>query len=223
MNGSRWSLIVGGAAVLSLATARLSLRAQDRSIVDAPERSAPSATASDRNVEAPGSVQDALERPFAMPFATPTRLDEVCRHLQRSLKAPVVLDIAALDRQDVRPDDTVQLELEAVRLKTGLKLLLDQLGLTYKVVPGDNLLVVTDERGSEDPLDRVLDELRALHRDLHDVQDSVDDLRWMLGLDEEDDGPRVRKPTIIEDLPIPLEENRPEPAEPAGPRPRSGI
>jgi hypothetical protein len=222
MRGSRWRWVIGGAAVLALATARLSLKAQDRPIVDEPTRPGPRSASTVRSDAAACSVQDALERPFTLPFASPTRLDEVCRHLQRSLKAPVVLDIAALDRQDVRPDDTVQLELDGVRLKTGLKLLLDQVGLTYKVVSGDNLLVVTDRHGSDDPLDRVLDELRALHRDLHDVQDSVDDLRWTLGL-EEDEGPRMRKPTIIEELPVPLQEDRPDPAEPAGPRPRSGI
>ena len=39
-----------------------------------------------------------------------------------------MLDLAALDRQGVEPDEAVQLELEGVRLKTGLKLLLDQVG-----------------------------------------------------------------------------------------------
>ena len=53
------------------------------------------------------------------------------------IKGAVVLDLAALGRQDVEPDDPVQLELEGVRLKTGLKLLLDQVGLTFRVVAED--------------------------------------------------------------------------------------
>src|SRR5205814_10017744 len=94
----------------------------------------------------------------------------------------------------------VQLELDGVRLKTGLKLLLDQVGLTYHVVIEDNLLILTDREGSEDPLDRIWAELRALHRDLHDVQDAVDDLTELVG-GEKGEGPRVRKPTIIEEMP----------------------
>ena len=122
------------------------------------------------------SVQDVLLRPYRFPFNQPTTLTQVCLHLKQTLGVPVVLDIAALERQDVDADDTVQLELDGVRLKTGLKLLLDQVGLTYQVVPDDNLLIVTDRQGSEDPLDRVWTELRSLHRDLHDVQDTVDEL-----------------------------------------------
>src|SRR5262249_2636338 len=121
-----------------------------------------------------GSVQDVLLRPYHFPFNRPTTLSQVCLHLKQTLGVPVVLDIAALGRQGVEPDDTVQLEPDGVRLKTGLKLLLDQVGLTYQVVPDDNLLILTDREGSDDPLDRVWIELKALHRDLHDVQDAVD-------------------------------------------------
>jgi hypothetical protein len=120
--------------------------------------------------------------------------------LRQTLRAAVVLDLAALDRQKVEADDSVQLELEGVRLKTGLKLLLDQVNLTFHVVPEDNLMIITDREGSEDPSERVWSELRALHRDLHDVQDSLEDLRDYFG-DEQGDGPRVRKPTIIEEMP----------------------
>jgi hypothetical protein len=146
------------------------------------------------------SAQDVLLRPFHFPFKTPTTLTQVCVHLKRMLGVPVVLDIAALGRQDVEPDDTVQLELDGVRLKTGLKLLLDQVGLTYHVVPEDNLLIITDREGAEDPLDRIWSELRTLHRDLHDLQDAVDDLIDALYEDEEGTS-RVRKPTIIEEKP----------------------
>ena len=94
----------------------------------------------------------------------------------------------------------MQLELEGVRLKTGLKLLLDQVGLTYRVVAEDNLMIITDQEGSEDPADRIWAELRALHRDLHAVQDAVDDLTDYLGR-RSGEGARVRKPTIIEEMP----------------------
>ena len=145
------------------------------------------------------SLHDALSRPFAFPFSKPTTLDQVVAHLSTELNAPVALDRAALDRLDVRPDDTVQLDLKGARLKTGLKLLLDQLDLTYRVEEDDNLLVITDQTGATDPLDHVLDELKALHRDVHDVQDAVEEIRAAMGLGE--GGEKLRKPTIIEEVP----------------------
>jgi len=146
------------------------------------------------------TVSDALLRPFPFAFSRPTALAHVCASLRRALKAPVVLDLAALKRQSVEPEDTVQLELEGVRLKTGLKLLLDQLGLTYRVIAEDNLMIITDLEGAEDPAERILAELRSLHRELHDVQDAVDELRDYL-VDQPAEGPRMRKPTIIEEMP----------------------
>jgi hypothetical protein len=140
-----------------------------------------------------------LLRPYHFPFSKPTPLSQVCAHFKETLKAAVVLDLAALDRQDVEPDDPIQLELDGVRLKTGLKLLLDQVGLTYRVVAEDNLMIITDREGSDDQGDRIWSELRALHRDLHELQGDVDELRDYLGDDRE--GGHVRKPTIIEELP----------------------
>ena len=127
------------------------------------------------------TIQEALLRPYRFPFSRPTSLEQVCSHLKETLKGSVVLDLAALDRKSVEPEETVQLELEGVRLKTGLKLLLDQVGLTYRVVAEDNLMIITDQEGSEDPADRIWAELRALHRDLHAVQDAFDDLSAMPG------------------------------------------
>jgi hypothetical protein len=123
-----------------------------------------------------------------------------------------VLDLAALRRQGVGPEDRVQLELDGVRLKTGLKLLLDQVSLTYQVAAEDNLLIITDHQGAEDPLDRIWAELRALHRDVHDVQDALDELSDLVA-GEPGEGPRVHKPTIIEEMP---EEDRSKPGDPRG-------
>jgi len=214
-------------ATVVIASTRFSLKAQDQpkatesAAVDKDEvplkLELPKETTNRQ--ETATSVLEALERPFPLPFGTPTRLEEACAHLRRILRAPVVLDIAALNRQDVRVDDPVELDLEGVRLKTGLKLLLDQVGLTYKVVPEDNLLIITDERGAEAPLSQVRAELKAIHRDLHEVQNAVDELRDAMGLDG---GPRVRKPTIIEELPEQPAEKKAAPAEPQS-RTRPGI
>jgi hypothetical protein len=217
-----WMLLVGGVMIGLVASGRIVVHAQDRGQTGPRDsgrarrggpaegpvlerRSAqaePAAPPVSREPSRSGAttVQDVLLRPFHFSFARPTSLAQVCIQLKESLGVPVVLDIAALGRQDVDPDDTVQLELDGVRLKTGLKLLLDQVGLTYHVVPEDNLLIITDREGSDDPLDRIWTELRTLHRDLHEVQDAVDELTDALYGDKED-GPRVRKPTIIEEKP----------------------
>jgi hypothetical protein len=168
-----------------------------------------------RSASGGATLQDALLRPYDFPFSRPTSLAQVCTHLKQTLKAPVIIDLAALDRQNVEPEDPVQLELQGVRLKTGLKLLLDQVGLTYRIEPEDNLLIITDHEGSQDPDERIWAELRALHRDLHDLQDSMDELRGMFG-DDRQGGPRVRKPTIIEELPEGVLERHDRPQEKPG-------
>lgn len=145
------------------------------------------------------TVERALLLPFDFNFEEPTPLDEVARRLADDLGIRVVLDRAALDRLDVEAGEPVQLELEGVRLKTGLKLLLDQVGLAYRVVPEDNLLILTDPEEADEPIDRVLAELQSLHREVHDLQDAVDDI--LSSLDFEAEAPLMRKPTIIEEMP----------------------
>ena len=56
---------------------------------DIPTREAASGNAS-------AGLQVALLRPYRFPFARPTPLGEVCAHLKNTLKAEVVLDLAAL-------------------------------------------------------------------------------------------------------------------------------
>jgi hypothetical protein len=196
-------LLLGGMLLGVLATAQFPIRAQgDRK---------PMPGGGDAMPVVKTSVQEALLRPYEFRFARPTPLSEVAERLGRELAAPVVLDLAALDRLEIKPDETVTLELHGVRLKTGLKLLLDQVGMTYRVVAEDNLLVLTDQEGSEDPGERTMAEVRELHRDIHDLQDAVDDLREASGLLTAE-GARVRKPTIIEEVP-----DNAEPKQESGP------
>ena len=151
----------------------------------------------------PPNIADAMLQPFRLPFAKDTTLDEVAAYLRKELEANVVIDLAALGRHDLKPSSKVRLDLEGVRLKTGLKLLLDQVGLTTKVVPEDNLLVITDKSESDEPIVRVLDEIKAIHRDLHSLQDDVRGIRVMLETPAEGEEPaaRIRNPTIIEEMP----------------------
>ena len=181
-------------------------------------------------------IQASLLRPYHFQFGEPTPLEQVASRLSKDLGSPVVLDVAALARQGIVPEAGVKLELQGVRLATGLKLLLDQVGLTYRTVPEDNLLIVTDREGAEDPMERLAAEVNELHRDVHDIQDAIDELREAMGLQESE--PRVRKPTIIEELPdgasdLPGEgdqprsvprlepELKPQPSQPS--RPRAGL
>ena len=216
-----WMFLLAGVLLGMVAAGRMSLRAQDRGKAPSKEAVRPQDEVPGRTTEevrvptadtnAPAgreparasgqaSVQEVLLRPYHFPFNRPTTLAQVCLHLKQTLGVPVVLDVAAMERQDVEADDTVQLELDGVRLKTGLKLLLDQVDMTYHVVAEDNLLIITDRQGSDDPLERIWSELRTLHRDLHEVQDAVDDLTDAL-YGEDEEGPQVRKPTIVEEKP----------------------
>ncbi len=160
----------------------------------------------------PHSIQDALRQPFDFSFDKPTTLEAAAKVLSEGLGHQVVIDRAALDRSGLKLDDEVELRLKGVRLKTGLRLLLDQLDLTYRVEDDDNLLVITDAVGASDPLHEVLSELKSLHRDIHDLQDAVDGMQEAMGIVEEG-GPKMRKPTIIEEMP-PGKEPKEPPKEP---------
>ncbi|HEX8201561.1 MAG TPA: hypothetical protein VF590_13835 [Isosphaeraceae bacterium] len=198
-------------ATLALASARWTSRAQDRpeeprAQPPQPRHTVPVAEAAAARESRP-TVQEALLRVYPLPFGDETTLDEVVAHLRTTLGAPVVLDPAALERQELTPEATVRLDLDGVRLKTGLELLLGQVGLTYRVIPEDNLLVLTDAQGSDDPSSQIRDEVKSLHRDVHDLQDAVEELYQALVPEDEED--RV--------LPIPTLVTR----DPAGLRPAS--
>ena len=147
-------------------------------------------------------IADAMLLPIRLPFAEATSLEDVAKYLRKELNANIVIDRAALNRQDLEPTATVQLDLTDVRLKTGLKLLLDQVGLTTRIVPEDNLLIITDTSASEEPIEQVLEEIKALHKDVHSLQDEVRDLRSLIEFPpEEEPVARMRTPTIIEEKP----------------------
>ena len=183
MRFARWGLMAVAVACGLLASASWSLRAQDRA--GKGQARAKGEAAAPRVAGGPVSLQDAMIRPFDLPFGEETTLEEVRQFLAKSLGAQVVLDRAALDRLELSPEDTVQLDLKGVRLKVGLQLLLDQVGLAFRLVPEDNLLILTEPESSADPAVRVLAEMKSIHKELHDLQDAVDDLRDLV---EEDLG-----------------------------------
>ena len=169
-------LVLGGVLVGLIAATHLPLRAQGDGKPTMGERQP--CSGEDFLGLDPGCAPQAL----SLPLRPADNSDDLAQRLSHDLGGPVVLDLAALDRLDIKPEDTVKLELEGVRLKTGLKLLLDQVGLTYRLVPEDNLLILTDKEGSEDPIERLASEVHELHRDIHDIQDSLDEVRELTGL-----------------------------------------
>ncbi len=62
-----------------------------------PAQQAPKAAEPERTVE------EILQRRGTLPFAEPTTLADVAAYLQKTLHAPVVLDKAALRRQELTP------------------------------------------------------------------------------------------------------------------------
>jgi hypothetical protein len=191
----RWGLVVVAISGGVLASARWTLLAQERA-ARGQARAKGEAGAGPR--AAAVSLQDALVRPFDLPFDQETSLEEVRQYLGKALGAQVILDRAALDRQELVPEDTIQIDLKGVRLKVGLQLLLDQVGLTYRLVPEDNLLILTDPEGSDDTNKRILADIKALHREVHDLQDTIDDLRDLVeeDLGIEPDRPKHPSPLV---------------------------
>jgi hypothetical protein len=92
MRGLRTSLVLVLVAAGVLAAARLTVRAQERPAVDQPPHAGgtrsplPGREPSKAEPDMAGpTVQEALSRPFAFPFAEPTSLAEVGEYLQRTL------------------------------------------------------------------------------------------------------------------------------------------
>lgn len=142
---------------------------------------------------------EGLDRTIELPFREPTTLSRIAAHLEKTIGSPVVLDAGAIKRRGLTEDTAVAVALDQARVKTALRLLLSPLELTYRLEREDNLLIITDAEGAEDISNRILETVRELHRDVHDVQDAVGRIEDALAPIEE--GPEMRRPTIIEPLP----------------------
>ncbi len=172
----------------------------------------------------PGHIADAMLQPLRLPFNEGKSLEEVAAYLRKELRANVILDLAALDRHQLKPTNHVRIDLDGVRLKTGLKLLLDQVGLTTRVIPEDNLLIITDKSEADEPIDRLMEEVRAVHREMHMLQDDVREIREILTAPVEDEAmPKARNPTIIEEMPAEEKTKAKDDAKPKPSRSRPGI
>jgi hypothetical protein len=103
------------------------------------------------------AILSKLEQPVAMSFPNETPLDEVLKYIKAMTQGPndsgipIYVDPVGLNEASRTLASPVTLELEGVPLKTTLRLLLKQLGLTYTVK--DGLLTITSEGSDNQPTD----------------------------------------------------------------------
>jgi hypothetical protein len=96
-----------------------------------------------------------LEEPISMSFAQETPLEDVLKYIRAATQGPndsgipIYVDPAGLNEADRTLSSPVSLDLEGVPLKTTLRLLLKQLGLTYTVK--DGLITITSETSDNQP------------------------------------------------------------------------
>ncbi|MDR3636935.1 MAG: hypothetical protein P4L84_24225 [Isosphaeraceae bacterium] len=98
-----------------------------------------------------------LDEPVSMSFANETPLEDVLKYIRSATQGPndagipIYVDPVGLQEAEKALQSPIQLDLEGVPLKTTLRLLLKQLGLTYTVK--DGLLTVTSESSQDQPTD----------------------------------------------------------------------
>jgi hypothetical protein len=99
------------------------------------------------------SIQAKLDQPIAMSFPNDTPLEDVLKYIKTATQdandpgIPIYVDPLGLQEADKTLTSNVSIDLEGVPLKTTLRLLLKQLGLTYTVK--DGFLMITSQE-SED-------------------------------------------------------------------------
>ena len=226
MESHRWScMVLVMVLVIAGVVGRREVPAQDTAPARPKASPAPPPTAKKQPAPTPhsehapalaheGSLEAVLGQKSSASFAAPVSLAELVKALRKQTHAAVVLDPGALKRLQITADEKVALDLEGVRLGTMLRLLLGQVNMTYKVVPEDNLLILTDDKGADDRIDLMARELEELHQDVHDLQDAVEAIYDAVAPE-----PALRRPTIIEEHPG--DDKGKAPTAPV-PRPRAG-
>lgn len=115
-------------------------------------------------------ILEQLEEPIDLRFETDTPLQEVLQHIKKatahenSKGIPIYVDPTALQDQEKSLTSPVTIDLEEVPLKTGLALLLRQLGLAFKVQGGVLIITSLETDELDTPIDRL--EAKARHGEL---------------------------------------------------------
>jgi hypothetical protein len=96
-----------------------------------------------------------LDEPISMNFANETPLEDVLKYIKSATQGPndsgipIYVDPVGLQEAEKTLTSPITLDLEGVPLKTTLRLLLKQLGLTYTVK--DGLLTITSASSEDQP------------------------------------------------------------------------
>ncbi len=95
------------------------------------------------------AILDALERPLAMPFMRPTPIEDILKYIKKATERPelpsgipILVDPQALTRADRTMTSPVSFDMNGALLGVSLRLILDQLGLGYRVKDGMVLITV---------------------------------------------------------------------------------
>jgi hypothetical protein len=101
------------------------------------------------------SVLAKLEKPLSMSFANDTPLEDVLKYIKSATQGrddrgiAIYVDPFGLNDAEKTITSPISLDLEGIPLKTSLRLLLAQLGLTYSVK--DGVLIISSERSADQP------------------------------------------------------------------------
>ena len=108
----------------------------------------------DRDPKTKGIIAK-LDEPISMSFANETPLEDVLKYIKSATQGPndsgipIYVDPVGLQEAEKTMTSPITLDLEGVPLKTTLRLMLKQLGLTYTVK--DGLLTITSESSDDQP------------------------------------------------------------------------
>ncbi len=101
------------------------------------------------------SILAKLDEPISMNFANETPLEDVLKYIKQATQGPsdsgipIYVDPVGLQEAEKTMTSPITLDLEGVPLKTTLRLLLKQLGLTYTVK--DAMLTITSVSSEDQP------------------------------------------------------------------------
>jgi uncharacterized membrane protein YgcG len=92
-------------------------------------------------------IEDKMDDPVSLEFRD-TALQEVIEFLQNYTNVNIVLDRPALEEEGITTETPVTIHVEGIKLRSALKLLLDQLNLAY-IIEDDVLRITTATKAGE--------------------------------------------------------------------------
>ena len=115
----------------------------------------------DRNPQRTKQIAEKLELPIPMSFPVETTLDDVLKHIKQAtttptyLGIPIYVDPVGLMEAEKSMTSTVKINPGRLPLKTSLRLILEQIGLTYSV--RDGFLEITSLESDDQPTEVLSD------------------------------------------------------------------